>query len=147
MATCPVCNNLVEEGANSCPLCGFKLFGSTQKFTPVSLDAEEFTPAEAPAAQPSASLRVVRGPQIGMIFSLEDGSKTIGRSPDCDIFLNDMTVSRQHAMLEPSAAGYRIVDNNSYNGLWVNNNAVDQITLQPGDVVQVGTFLLVYEEE
>ena len=69
---------------------------------------------------------------------------TVGRSPQCDIFLNDMTVSRMHATIERTPAGFRISDADSFNGLWVNNLNVKDADLRDGDIVQIGTFCLMY---
>ena len=95
---CPVCSNPIEQDASFCPHCGFKLLGSTQQFKPVLLADETIEP-EVPQTQ-QAELRVVRGPQTGVAFQLGDRGLTVGRSPQCDIFLNDMTVSRMHATIE-----------------------------------------------
>ncbi|WP_080797383.1 FHA domain-containing protein [Arabiibacter massiliensis] len=144
-ATCPVCNSPVDPGAPACPQCGFKLLGATQSFEPVSF-SDEALPVEAPP-QAAAALRVVRGPSTGVTFHLGDAPLTIGRSPQCDVFLNDMTVSRSHASIEPSEGGYVIRDANSFNGVWVNNASVDAHRLVSGDVIQIGAFCLVYKEE
>lgn len=148
--TCPVCGGEVQPGAGACSACGFKLTGSTQSFKPLTWD--EGTDAGAAAAEGNAAgeralLRVVRGPQTGMVFELGANPLTIGRNPRCDVFLNDMTVSREHARVEPAEGGFAVTDCNSYNGVWVNNENVTRRKLQPGDVVQLGAFLLAYEQE
>jgi len=91
-----------------------------------------------------AVLRVVHGPQIEMTFHLEEGTYTIGRSPQCDIFLNDMTVSRKHALLFPTGKGFSIKDTNSFNGVWINNISVNETVLKDGDIIQIGAFCLMY---
>lgn len=64
---------------------------------------------------------------------------TIGRSRDCDIFVEDLTVSRHHATIEECAPGaYEIVDNKSATGTLVNGRPVKRHKLQEGDVIQVG---------
>ena len=142
---CPVCSSPVEAHAAACPSCGFKLLGSTQRFEPVTLPGEAVADAEAPQA--AAVLHVVRGPQTGVSYQLEDKELSIGRSPQCDLFLNDMTVSRQHATIEPTQGGYVIRDANSFNGVWVDNKSIDAHRLTDGDVIQIGAFCLVYKEE
>lgn len=142
---CPVCNNPVDAQAAACPTCGFKLLGSTQRFEPVALSDDPLTSAAQPQA--SAVLHVVRGPQTGVSFHLADTPLSIGRSPQCDVFLNDMTVSRSHACVEPAEGGYVIRDANSFNGVWVNNASIDERRLENGDVIQIGAFCLVYKEE
>ena len=57
-----------------------------------------------------------------------------------------MTVSREHASVEPADGGYVIRDANSFNGVWVNNDSVEARALRPGDFIQIGTFCMQYEE-
>ncbi|MEA5019643.1 MAG: FHA domain-containing protein [Gordonibacter sp.] len=144
---CPVCSGDLEPQASACPHCGFKLLGSTQRFEPVALEDESFVAHVKPAAE--AVLRVVRGPQTGVSYRLGDEAvQTIGRSPQCDVFLNDMTVSREHAVIEPSTGTFSIRDTNSFNGVWVNNaNIEESYTLVHGDIIQIGAFCLLYQEE
>lgn len=141
--TCPVCSHAVSANDAVCPTCGFKLLGATQAFSPLSMEEEAAAPAGAPA---HASLNVVRGPQVGIVFDLGADELTVGRSPHCSIFLNDMTVSRMHATIEPEAGCYVIRDANSFNGVWVNNESVSARALRPGDLIQIGTFCMRYEE-
>ena len=145
-ATCPVCGNDVSEHDASCPSCGFKLFGSTQRFTPVAMETAP-SAAPEPAQSKTGILRVVRGPQPEVTFQLPRHELSVGRNPQCDVFLNDMTVSRHHATIEPCAEGYMVRDANSFNGVWVNNESVESRVLVAGDVIQIGVFCLVYEEE
>lgn len=142
---CPVCNNELDEGVSACPYCGFKLLGSTQRFTPVAIGGEAFAPAEKSVQE--AVLRVVRGPQTGVAFRLGNTALSVGRSPQCDVFLNDMTVSREHAVIEPKEGGYVIRDVNSFNGVWVNNENVDVRKLVANDIIQIGAFCLLYQED
>ena len=142
---CPVCSNPIDPNASACPHCGFKLLGSAQQFKPVLLGDEPIAD-EAKLVQ-AATLRVVRGPQTGVAFQLGDRKLVVGRSPQCDIFLNDMTVSREHATIEPVDGGYVIRDENSFNGVWVSNDSIDEHRLASGDIIQIGAFCLVYKEE
>ena len=125
MATCPVCNAQLAETDTACPVCGFKLIGQTQAFKPITMNP---TPNMAsPQLLSEATLSIVKGPQVG------------------NVFLNDMTVSRMHATMRRTPAGYEIVDADSFNGLWVNNLNVKDAVLKDGDVIQIGTFCLVYQ--
>ena len=145
--TCPVCGSNVETDMPACPYCGFKLLGSTQKFQPIRVNDDE---VKAPAKPSSVKvgLRVVRGPQTGLVFPLTASTLSVGRSPHCDIFLNDMTVSRMHATLMRTDEGYAVADEHSFNGVWVNNENVEATRLlHAGDVIQIGAFCLVYQEE
>ncbi len=141
---CPVCGNVVQDASNACEMCGFKLIGTTQAFQ--AIDQTMLEPLSEPPAV-GCQLRVLRGQQIGTIFKLDSDEIEVGRNPHCDIFLNDMTVSRKHATLVKSGLSYKIYDENSFNGVWVNGKAVDNAMLKPGDQVQIGSFRLVFEQE
>ncbi|MCL2889481.1 MAG: FHA domain-containing protein [Eggerthellaceae bacterium] len=142
---CPVCDNLLEFETGVCPACGFKLTESTQSFKPVSLTEHEII--SACEKQPTkAILRVIRGPQIEMTFHLEEGEYELGRSPQCKIFLNDMTVSRNHALIFQTDDGFHIKDCKSYNGVWINNVSINEAKLKEGDIIQTGAFCLLYRE-
>lgn len=141
--TCPICNGEIREGAAVCEQCGYRITGSTQSFKPVPLDGEP--EAGGPAAH-RYDLHVVRGPQTGIDIELHPGELSVGRDPRCDVFLNDMTVSSTHARLEVSEDGCIIRDENSFNGVWVNDRMVEACSLRSDDVVQIGAFCLVYRE-
>lgn len=143
--TCPVCNSPIKPEDNACNICGFKLIGSTQSFKPISLSGEE-VPSPTEKTTTAAELRVVRGSQIGMIYSLDGDSFSIGRNPECDIFLNDMTVSRLHANITRKKSVFQIDDANSFNGVWINNESIESALLNEGDIIQIGVFCLVYQE-
>ncbi len=89
----------------------------------------------------SALLIVRRGPNEGSRFLLQSEDVTIGRHPDSEIFLDDITVSRHHATISRSADGWTIVDKGSLNGTYVRRTLIDgTVTLRHGDEVQVGKF-------
>jgi hypothetical protein len=140
---CPVCRNEVSSSDNACPKCGFKLLGSTQAFKPVGLEGAQN--ASTGNHNVHGCLRVVRGPQIGVEYNLVYDRMTLGRNPKCDIFLNDMTVSREHATIFRSDGVFTIVDDQSYNGVWVNNHNVDKKVLKRGDLIQIGKFSFIFE--
>lgn len=142
---CPICGNELDDAAAACAKCGYRMLGSTQSFKPVQLDGIEEDGRRQPALH-RFDLRVVRGPQTGIDIDLKQGSLSVGRDPQCDIFLNDMTVSRSHATIEVGADQCVIRDRNSFNGVWVNNRMVEACALQPGDVIQIGAFCLIYRE-
>ena len=76
---------------------------------------------------------------------MEGTVTTIGRHPDSDVFLNDITVSRRHVEVERSGDGYRIRDVGSLNGTYVNRELIEsERPLVNGDEVQVGRFKLVF---
>ena len=140
---CPICNSEIAREDAVCPACGYKLPGSTLEFKPISMNGAIHQIDEQKSY---GELRIVRGPQTGLDISIKGGSLTLGRDPQCDIFLNDMTVSRRHAVLESDEKGSVIRDTNSFNGVWVNDAMVDCCLLKSGDVIQIGAFCLVYRE-
>ena len=69
------------------------------------------------------------------------GARTvIGRSPDCDVFLDDVTVSRRHAVLVDEGGRFSIEDQGSLNGTFVNRARIDRVELENGDEVQIGKY-------
>lgn len=97
------------------------------------------------ALRPGTALLVVmRGPNNGARFLLDDVEVTSGRHPDSDIFLDDVTVSRRHAVFVRESTGYLVKDVGSLNGTYVNRRSVDAATLRNGDEVQIGKYRFVY---
>ncbi len=93
---------------------------------------------------PGEVMLVVRqGPEIGTRFSLDGDQVTVGRVPGNDIQLDDVTVSRQHAVLVRQGAAWLVRDLGSLNGTYVNSERVDESVVQHGDEVQIGRFRLV----
>jgi hypothetical protein len=86
------------------------------------------------------ALVVQRGPKTGMTYVLPPGNTTVGRHPESDIFLNDVTVSRQHCRFVITEEGLTLEDSGSTNGTYVNDARVDKATLEAGDEVLVGRF-------
>ena len=141
---CPICGSDFEDGLAVCPSCGFRMIEATQGFKPVKFGLNEFSDL---VSKPHAYFfRIVRGPQTGVELELKEGILTIGRDPSCDLFLNDTTVSRLHARIEVGGKGVVITDQNSFNGVWVNNKSVASRVLADGDIVQIGVFCLLYQE-
>lgn len=86
------------------------------------------------------ALIVERGPQAGMAYLLSSGNTTVGRHPESDIFLNDVTVSRHHCRFVVTGDKLRVEDSGSTNGTYVNEQRVDSAELHAGDEVLVGRF-------
>ncbi len=84
------------------------------------------------------------GAEAGETFRLESAVTSAGRSDECDIFLDDVTVSRRHALFVSSPEGYLVKDAGSLNGTYVNRQLVTERLLANGDEVQVGKFRLVF---
>ncbi|MGB5953477.1 MAG: FHA domain-containing protein [Ornithinimicrobium sp.] len=92
----------------------------------------------------TALLMVLRGPNSGARFLLDDNEVGSGRHPESDIFLDDVTVSRRHAVFVRDDSGYRVRDVGSLNGTYVNRERIDETALAAGDEVQIGKFRLMY---
>ena len=101
--------------------------------------------ATVEALRPGTALLVVlRGPNTGARFLLDDDEVMSGRHPDSDIFLDDVTVSRKHAVFVRTPGGFVVRDVGSLNGTYVNRELVDEVALSTGDEVQIGKFRLVF---
>ncbi|HOI04006.1 MAG TPA: FHA domain-containing protein, partial [Dermatophilaceae bacterium] len=92
----------------------------------------------------TALLVVVRGPNNGARFLLDDAEVTSGRHPESDIFLDNVTVSRRHAVFVRDGNGYAVKDVGSLNGTYVNRASVDAAVLRNGDEVQIGKYRFLY---
>ena len=91
-----------------------------------------------------AELTIVRGPSTGERFILDIPEVTIGRDPNCEVFLNDRTVSRRHAHLSIQGGRAIIEDLGSLNGTWVDAAIVSSSELFNGSTIQIGTFKMIF---
>jgi ribosomal protein L40E len=144
---CPECGFQNPEAANYCARCGAHLVRAEESETTMT-----FTPEEAeeeglglPEGIGGPAL-VVRsgGGRAGETFPLESERVTVGRSPDCEIFLDDVTVSRKHAALTKDGDGFSIQDEGSLNGTFVNKKRVEGAQLEDGDEIQIGKYRLTF---
>jgi len=141
--SCPVCGTEVGAGVVACPSCGAEIKETTASFLP--LGEEGASAADLAMEGADGPLLVVRkGPEIGERFYLDRPSITIGRDPAADIFLNDITVSREHATLQITGGEVSVCDAGSLNGTYVNGVSVDRAVLRNGDAVQVGRFQMIF---
>jgi hypothetical protein len=92
----------------------------------------------------SAAVLVERGPNAGTRFVLDRDLITVGRHPDSDIRLDDVTVSRRHAEFHRDIDGFWVHDVGSLNGTYVNREPTHTAVLASGDRVQIGKFRLLY---
>ena len=92
----------------------------------------------------TALLLALRGANAGARFLLDDAEVSVGRHPSSDIFLDDVTVSRRHAVFRRTERGYAVTDIGSLNGTYVNGELVDSFDLRTGDEVMVGKFRLIF---
>ncbi|MGH3649190.1 MAG: FHA domain-containing protein [Acidimicrobiia bacterium] len=86
------------------------------------------------------ALVVEKGPRKGMTFMLREGNTTVGRHPESDIFLNDVTVSRHHCRFVSNGDSLSVEDSGSTNGTYVNDERADSSELKAGDEVLIGRF-------
>jgi pSer/pThr/pTyr-binding forkhead associated (FHA) protein len=91
-------------------------------------------------------LIVRAGAQAGDRFALTTELTRLGRHPDSEISLDDITVSRRHADIRRTPEGYVVTDAGSLNGTYVNQERIDKMLLRHGDELQIGKFRLVYFE-
>lgn len=101
---------------------------------------------EAIKALPSSSALLIAhtGANQGARFLVDQDETTVGRHPEADIFLDDVTVSRRHVKINRSDTRFEVEDLGSLNGTYVNHDRVDRHTLNTGDEVQVGKFRLTF---
>jgi pSer/pThr/pTyr-binding forkhead associated (FHA) protein len=151
---CPECGFVNAEGANYCQKCGAFLGDRTQSQGDTTiayqLDDEtgELRPVDIePVAAEGAAL-VIRsgGGRAGETFAVQGERMTVGRSPDAEVFLDDVTVSRNHALLVRRRDGLYIDDLGSLNGTYVNRRRIESHKLVDGDELQVGKYKLTYLE-
>jgi len=106
--------------------------------------SEEERSIVAKLSSKDGMLIVHRGPGKGSRFLVTD-SATIGRSPESEIFLDDVTVSRKHALVSlVPASGFNLKDLGSLNGTYVNGQPVVEVALAPGDEIQIGKFHMLF---
>ena len=146
---CTNCGHPNRDDARFCAECGHPLQEDvTVTLPPVEAEEEvhdefPFPHDELEAGQ--ALLLVKRGPNAGSTFLLDQDATTVGRSTGGDVFLDDVTVSRKHAIFERRTGGAWFVrDVGSLNGTYVNGEQVDETKLASGDEVQIGRFKVTF---
>lgn len=96
-------------------------------------------------SRPHPVLYVPFGDDKGKSFPLTKETTTIGRSPDCDIRLQDESVSRNHAVIVKTRSKYVVRDLGSRNGTYIDHQPIEQDTfLLPGSVLQIGINRFVF---
>jgi pSer/pThr/pTyr-binding forkhead associated (FHA) protein len=150
---CPECGFDNPEGANYCQRCG-AFVGQPETGTPAESstatyridETGELVPVEIEDVVREGAALVVRagGGRVGESFPLEGERMTIGRRPDCDVFLDDVTVSRDHALVVRRGGEYHLDDLGSLNGTYVNRRRIESHRLADGDELQVGKYKLTF---
>lgn len=150
---CPECGFTNAEGSNYCQRCGS--FIGAKPEAPGSEghtvtyrvgETGEFIPVEIGDVVAGGAALVIRsgGGRVGESFALEQDRMTIGRRPDADIFLDDVTVSRDHAMIVQRSDEWFLDDLGSLNGTYVNRHRIESQRLADGDELQVGKYKLTF---
>ena len=146
---CPECGFQNLESANYCSRCGALLVtedvdNPTETISLEELEEEGHDGIEELGIEGPALVVRSGGGRAGEQFALERTQTTIGRTPDCDIFLDDVTVSRRHAVVSRESDGFRIEDLGSMNGTFLNRSRIDRDALENGDEVQIGKYRLIF---
>ncbi len=171
---CPACGAENTDNARFCSQCATPLtrqaaggfggsprastpdrgsFGETTSMIFTGVEPPEPEPVDQSVADaaavdtlpPSTALLVVRrGPNEGSRFLLDSELTEVGRRPDSDIFLDDVTVSRRHAEFYRHGSRFAVRDVGSLNGTYVNRERIEEVALNGGDEVQIGKFRLVF---
>ena len=92
----------------------------------------------------NAGLIVLKGPIPGEKFIIKKSVFSIGRSPESDILLDDITVSRQHAVIEKSGQDYILKDLGSLNGTYLNGEIINEAALSHSDKIQIGKYIFIF---
>jgi pSer/pThr/pTyr-binding forkhead associated (FHA) protein len=166
MPFCSQCGSQNSDNARFCSQCGTPLtpptepmaqpvpddatatitFGAPAKAETDERDSLNASDAAAVDALPggSALLVVQRGPGAGSRYLLDSDLSTVGRHPESDIFLDDITVSRRHVEFRREDGAFRVHDVGSLNGTYLNGDRVDDAELNNGDEVRIGKFRLMF---
>ena len=147
---CQECGFQNPESANYCARCGALLVkddGGVETTQTVTPEEGELSAAEGfDDLGIKGPALVVRsgGGRAGETFHPDSERTTIGRSPDCGIFLDDVTVSRKHAVLSQKDGVFTIEDQGSLNGTFVNRKRVESAQVEDGDELQIGKYRLTF---
>jgi pSer/pThr/pTyr-binding forkhead associated (FHA) protein len=164
MPFCTACGKQNPDDARFCSQCGNRLAASDAAPATAPSDATatiqfgggervetsdralSAVDAAAVDALPAghALLVVQKGPGAGSRFLLDADEVSAGRHPDSGIFLDDVTVSRRHAVFRRSGDSFTVEDAGSLNGTYVNRNRIEKVSLKDSDEVQVGKYRLVF---
>ena len=137
---CDVCGYDNPLGSNFCSKCGSQLRSTSDDPT------IEVPPLTEPVGRVEGMLVVRQGSKRGSRILLDTDSVHIGRHPDADVLLDDITVSRRHVEIVRDASGYTVTDLGSLNGTYLNGESIETARLADGDKLQIGKFKLVFME-
>jgi hypothetical protein len=150
---CPECGFINSPGANFCQKCGAHLTADEEQGDQTTIsykvdETGELKPVDLERVSAEGGALVIRsgGGRAGESFGIESDKLTIGRSPDANVFLDDVTVSRNHALLVRRRDGLFIDDLGSLNGTYINRRRIESHKLEHGDELQIGKYKLTYLE-
>jgi hypothetical protein len=149
---CSECGQANAEGANYCQRCGALLERAEATGEPATAtyriddDTGELVPVDLDEVTAHGPALVIRsgGGRGGESFPVDGERVTIGRRPESDVFLDDITVSRDHAMLIKRGDEWYLDDCGSLNGTYVNRARIDSQRLEDADEVQIGMYKLTF---
>jgi pSer/pThr/pTyr-binding forkhead associated (FHA) protein len=153
---CNKCGHRNPTKSNFCSSCGAALDVVREESTITFHPADPLQDSSSPDDDAVVSLAdlpagggvlVVRaGPQAGLKVLLAHPLTKLGRHPDSDVFLDDITVSRRHCEIEQANGSFTVRDVGSLNGTYLNHERVEQAQIRNGDELQVGKFRLLFLE-
>jgi hypothetical protein len=146
---CPECGFQNPEAANYCSRCGALLVKdapaeTTMTYTPEEGDVTGGEQLEELGIERPALVVRSGGGRTGETFKPDGERTTIGRSPDCGVFLDDVTVSRRHAVLIVREGRYYVEDQGSLNGTFLNRRRIESAELSDGDELQIGKYRMTF---
>jgi pSer/pThr/pTyr-binding forkhead associated (FHA) protein len=160
---CTECGFVNDEGANYCQRCGALMpraevtgappggAGGGGGGDPITAtyridETGELVPVEPGQVTAHGPALVIRagGGRVGESFAVDRERMSIGRRPDAEVFLDDVTVSRDHALLIRRGEAFYLDDMGSLNGTYVNRSRIESQRLEEGDEVQIGKYKLTF---
>jgi FHA domain/zinc-ribbon domain len=148
---CPECGFANDDGASYCQRCGAFLASSepppgvsTATYKIGETGEIEAVELEDVVARGAALVIRAGGGRAGESFPVAGDRLSVGRRPDSDVFLDDVTVSRDHALLIRRADQWYLDDMGSLNGTYVNRSRIESQRLEEGDEVQIGKYKLTF---
>jgi len=149
MSICGRCGVANTADSNFCRRCGERIALPEVPETTGDLEVaeQEWVQSSVPdyGGIEGTVLRITSdGGREGEIIGLEGDVLTIGRTPESDLFLDDVTVSRRHARIVVDSGTCFVEDLDSLNGTYVNRKRIERHQLFDGDELQIGKFKLAF---
>ena len=146
---CGECGFQNPEASNYCSRCGARLEKGesgepTMTFTPEEISEDPGAALQDLGGKGPALVVRAGGGRAGETFETSGLRTLIGRSPECHVFLDDVTVSRRHAEIIHEDDRYVIRDLGSLNGTFVNRRRIESAALSADDEVQIGKYRMTF---